>query len=190
MAEWEFTFMCSWSQVEPVNFPDGKAIIADLKQRAQSLSQPFCGFFEAIDDEERAWANHLPYWPTQRWEGHPARGKVTLAGDAAHPMTPHRGQGLNNAILDCRDFVKAVEAMPGRTGEALRAAVARYEESMWERGHYAVMSSLENSVAVHDWAMLMDSPLMREGVAKQKAARMEATEEGGGEKRAGTETSP
>lgn len=176
MAEWEFTFMVSWPQTEPfAGFPDSKSIIADLKERAKPLAQPFRRIIQAVDDNVKAWANFLPYWPTEGWAGHPARGKVTLAGDAAHPMTPHRGQGLNNAILDCRDFVKEVEAMGvDRTVEKLREAVTRYEEKMWERGYDAVTSSLENSIMVHDWGMLMQSPIMREGVTKQKVEMMEA----------------
>ncbi|KAH7055897.1 hypothetical protein B0J12DRAFT_435785 [Macrophomina phaseolina] len=170
-AEWEFTFMTSWKQTGPVTFADSKEIIRDMKQRAAVFAEPFRSIADAIDEERKAYSNYLPYWPTQGWEGHPARGKVTLAGDAAHPMTPHRGQGLNNAILDCHQFVQQVEAMPGRTPEALSEAVVRYEMEMWERGHEAVMSSLENSLAVHDWDVLMQSPFFKDGLT-QTAARM------------------
>lgn len=139
-----------------------------MKRRSEAFAEPFRSIISAIDEDAKAWSNYLPYWPTQGWEGHPARGKVTLAGDAAHPMTPHRGQGLNNAILDCYELVKKVEAMPERTADALRDAVMQYEEGMWKRGHEAVMSNLENSVAMHDWetVILKQSPFFSKGIAK------------------------
>ncbi|ROV90639.1 hypothetical protein VMCG_10041 [Cytospora schulzeri] len=167
IADYVFIFMTGWKQTGPVEFSNSKAIITDMKRRAEALAEPIRGIIAAIDDESKAWSNYLPYWPTQGWEGHPARGKVTLAGDAAHPMTPHRGQGLNNAILDCYELVKQIEAIPERTLDTLRKAVMQYEEEMWKRGHEAVMSSLENSMAVHDWENLKQSSLFTKGVVQK-----------------------
>lgn len=164
IADYAFIFMTSWRQTGPLKFPDSKAIIADMKRRAEASAEPIRSIFGAIDDEAKAWSGYLPYWPTQGWEGHPARSKVTLVGDAAHPMTPHRGQGLNNAVLDCYELLKQIEAMPHPTVDALRDAVMRYEEGMWKRGNEAVMRSFENSVAVHDWEMLKESPLFQQGL--------------------------
>lgn len=82
-----------------------------------------------------------------------------------------RGQGLNNAILDCAQLVKQVQAMAERSAAALGAAVERYEDEVWERGREAVLSSLDNSMAVHDWTTLMESPLVKAGT-RQKVERM------------------
>lgn len=189
-ADWEFTFMLGWKQTGPIDSADDSAaIIRDMKRRALAAAEPFRGAVGAIDEGRRAYSSYLPYWPTQGWEGHPARGKVTLAGDAAHPMTPHRGQGLNNAILDCHQFVKQVEAMRERSPQALREAVVRYEEEMWPRGKEAVMSSLENSLMVHDWETLMQSPLVKEGV-KQGVAQTEKGEDDGAQERLAVEVQP
>lgn len=171
--------MVSWiqpaaEQLPPI--PSSESVVNDMKHRMQPFTETFRSIFSAIDPSSKAWSNHLPYWPTQGWDGHTARGRVTLAGDAAHPMTPHRGQGLNNAISDCAELLKQFEAMSERSLGALKEAVARYEKEMWERGHDAVVSSLENSLAVHDWEMLSESPIFREGVTKAKAQRMGASE--------------
>ncbi|EOD51719.1 putative fad binding domain-containing protein [Neofusicoccum parvum UCRNP2] len=175
-ADAEFVIMCSWkhSGALPIDKDSPRAIIRDMKRRGEAWAEPFRGIVQAIDEDRKAWTGYLPYWPTRGWEGHEARGRVTLAGDAAHPMTPHRGQGLNNAILDCDQLVKQIDAMPERSPEALARAVERYEEEMWKRGHEAVMSSLENSMAVHDWETLTQSPLFKAGVQKE----VEEEEEG------------
>ncbi|MCL1869685.1 MAG: FAD-dependent monooxygenase [Promicromonosporaceae bacterium] len=38
------------------------------------------------------------------------RGRVALAGDAAHPMTPNLGQGANQAIVDAASLVRRLES--------------------------------------------------------------------------------
>lgn len=90
-SEIEFVFMCGWKHEGPLDFlSDSKTIIRDIKRRAQPFAQPFRAIAEGIDENRKAWSNYLPYWPTRSWDDSPARGKVTLAGDAAHPMTPRK----------------------------------------------------------------------------------------------------
>lgn len=87
--------MCGWKHEGPLDFlSDSKTIIRDIKRRAQPFAQPFRAIAEGIDENRKAWSNYLPYWPTRSWDDSPARGKVTLAGDAAHPMTPRECAGF------------------------------------------------------------------------------------------------
>jgi salicylate hydroxylase len=58
--------------------------------------------------------------PLQRW----TRGRVTLMGDAAHPMVPHLGQGAGQAIEDA--FTLGV-LLQGVSPAELPDALARYE---------------------------------------------------------------
>jgi len=61
------------------------ALLADLKKRTQGLSSPFRESFGTIPEGTKVWHARLTYWPTKPWDGR--GGKVTLCGDAAHPMT-------------------------------------------------------------------------------------------------------
>lgn len=62
----------------------------------------------------------LPFWTD---------GRVTLAGDAAHPMYPIGANGASQAILDARALADCLAADPGPQGlnayEALRLPIAR-----------------------------------------------------------------
>ena len=73
-----------------------------------------------------------------------------------------RGQGLNNAILDVGLLAKQVGER-GITAEAINA----YECEMIPRARDAVIGSNENSMSVHDWDKLLQSPLFTTGL-KQK----------------------
>lgn len=63
----------------------GPAILSDLKERTSIFADPYKQALQAIPDDTLCWHNRLSYWPTQPWDNR--NGTVTLAGDAAHPMT-------------------------------------------------------------------------------------------------------
>jgi 2-polyprenyl-6-methoxyphenol hydroxylase-like FAD-dependent oxidoreductase len=59
--------------------------------------------------------------PLSTW----TRGRLTLLGDAAHPMLPHVGQGANQAI---EDAVALATILPGADAASAPAALQLYEE--------------------------------------------------------------
>ncbi|HEX4010290.1 MAG TPA: FAD-dependent monooxygenase [Solirubrobacteraceae bacterium] len=63
--------------------------------------------------------------PLARW----TNGRLTLLGDAAHPMLPHVGQGANQAMEDGMALATVLSAAPGRSP----AALAAYERMRRER---------------------------------------------------------
>ncbi|MEU8462374.1 FAD-dependent monooxygenase [Streptomyces sp. NPDC029003] len=72
--------------------------------------------------EVRRWALY-DRAPLERW----STPRVTLLGDAAHPMLPHHGQGANQAV---EDAVALALCLAGAAEDArgVAAALARYEE--------------------------------------------------------------
>lgn len=58
----------------------------------------------------------LPWW---------TRGRVTLLGDAAHPMYPMGANGASQAILDADVLARALEETPGAEGLLAYEAVRR-----------------------------------------------------------------
>lgn len=93
--------------------------------------------------------------------------RVTVIGDAAHAMTPYRGEGGNHAICGAVELgKKLVEAYNGDM--AIEKAVAAYEKDMIVRGDEAVQAS-------HFSAGLFHQPSPEDGgeaVGKTFAARI------------------
>jgi len=79
--------------------------------------------------------------PMPRW----TRGRVTLLGDAAHPMLPYLGQGACQAIEDGCVLAAAVASAPGDPIEALAA----YERSRRPRANQVVLASRARGVSNH-----------------------------------------
>jgi salicylate hydroxylase len=59
--------------------------------------------------------------PLPRWSS----GRLTLLGDAAHPMLPHLGQGVNQALEDAVALATLLAAAAGPAG--VPSALAAYE---------------------------------------------------------------
>jgi salicylate hydroxylase len=73
-------------------------------------------------------------------------GMLVLLGDAAHPMSPFRGEGANMAMLDALSFVDVFQTT--REGQ-LRRILASYEHEMLARTKKAVLESRKSAKAMH-----------------------------------------
>jgi 2-polyprenyl-6-methoxyphenol hydroxylase-like FAD-dependent oxidoreductase len=82
--DWEFMIILSLASKEDLDL-SGDAIVHDLRKRAESFAEPFRTVLQSSPPDTRFWHSRLGYWPTQPWDN--LNGTVTLAGDAAHPMT-------------------------------------------------------------------------------------------------------
>jgi salicylate hydroxylase len=65
--------------------------------------------------------------PLPRW----SRGRLTLLGDAAHPMLPHLGQGVNQALEDAVALATLLRACAGSSD--VPRALAAYERLRRDR---------------------------------------------------------
>lgn len=80
-------------------------------------------------------------------------------------MDPDRGQGLQHCILDASNLVSAITKM--KTGQGKKGElITDYTEEMIKRGAEEVKLSLQTALTVHDWAVFMESPLMKHGITK------------------------
>lgn len=103
---------------------------------------------------------------TTFWNSRSFAGSITLAGDAAHAMLPHRGQGLNHALEDAARLVAALRVVFKDQTQSLREAVGKYEVEMVARGGGEVETTAWAAEAAHDWEKMMGSPMFRHGANK------------------------
>jgi hypothetical protein len=76
-----------------------------------------------------------------------------------------RGQGLNHCILDASNFIATIESIKIKQGKK-EVLIAGYTEELIKRGAEEVNLSLKTALTVHDWAVFMESPLMKHGITK------------------------
>ena len=88
--------------------------------------------------------------------GSGASSLVTLIGDAAHPMSPFKAQGANQALLDalalCKALLSSDFTRPGR--RPLVEALREYEDEMCARSAVKVIKSRNAAVQLHSPAAL------------------------------------
>jgi len=160
---WIFYILATWPQ-EGRN-EAGSAdqnMVDELRKRGTDWADPFKSAVEWIPTGTQAKAVPFKIWgATSGWNNH--NGRVTLAGDAAHSMTFHRGQGANNAIKDSERFVAAMVKV--RSGEVpLSEAVSQYDEDVISRGRQEVEISRLQTEAFHDHANFLNSPVVKHGI--------------------------
>ncbi|WP_300605942.1 FAD-dependent monooxygenase [Trebonia sp.] len=76
--------------------------------------------------------------PLPRWSS----GRLTLLGDAAHPMLPHLGQGVNQALEDAVALAALLGSCAGPAG--VPRALAAYEQLRRERTARVQLGSRRN----------------------------------------------
>ena len=119
--------------------------------------------------------------------------RVTLVGDAAHPMSPFKGQGANQALLDAVQLARALARTErfeppgterragcvrrfegGADGDDVASALASFEAAMCARSEEKVRRSRDAAAFLHSPAALAEGNCVRAHVAAAAAA--EATE--------------
>lgn len=82
---WEFNIACSVLGESPQTL-DNATRLQNVRRRCQDMAEPFQSSFMELPDRTKVFNDKLYYWIPAPWDNH--GGKITLAGDAAHPMPP------------------------------------------------------------------------------------------------------
>ncbi|KAL9087409.1 MAG: hypothetical protein Q9165_006706 [Trypethelium subeluteriae] len=167
---WKFHIVTSWLGSRDQSLDYG-ARLAQLKQKASPLCEPFRSANLWMPEDTKITYDPISYWVSIPWDTR--GGRCTLAGDAAHPMTPHRGQGLNHAIQDVFNLVKTLKALHP-DGSNLASSIEDYSQEVVRRGADEVLNSKKSGYMFLDWDQLKNSPLMKHGLKKSKLEDTEA----------------
>ena len=105
---------------------------------------------------------------------------VTMLGDAAHPMSPFKGQGANQALLDAvllaRKLSSAARVNNNKKlkdneyniNDRIRDALAMFEEEMLERSSVKVKKSAEAAKFLHTEVAIQEGNITRGAAASNK----------------------
>ncbi len=166
-----------WQLSFPLTEEEAKTLSA---QGAAALKQEAC--------RRTQWHQPIPQileaTPAEQISGYPVydrtlltnellqhAGPITLIGDAAHPMSPFKGQGANQALLDALALARAITTNCGPTSTwqntGIRAAVLNnFEAEMITRSAVKVKESRAAAQFLHTEIVLQEGNITRGGVAK------------------------
>ncbi|KAF2096666.1 FAD/NAD(P)-binding domain-containing protein, partial [Rhizodiscina lignyota] len=137
-----------------------------FKKYGENYCEPFRSATRWVRDDQIITPDKYRVWcrPTQ-WDNH--GGRITLAGDAAHPMGPHRGQGLNNALEDASQLNRAIRAIVA--GELpIKDAIDAYDAEVLARGSKEIQVSCRQGYSNHFWDVWQRSVTRKNGMFKVK----------------------
>lgn len=89
---------------------------------------------------------------------------IALIGDACHPMSPFKGQGANQALLDALDLS---QLMKQNNGNDLHSLINEYEKQMLKRVESKVMESRERVKTFHRPEALSSNNFFYRGINEQ-----------------------
>ncbi|WP_409416769.1 FAD-dependent oxidoreductase [Flavobacterium sp. PS2] len=99
--------------------------------------------------------------------------QVTLIGDAAHPMSPFKGQGANQALLDALSLARGITKECRPLSQWKKAGIRKsvlndYEAEMLERSAIKVKDSAEAAQFLHSEVVLHEGDQPRGRCLKKK----------------------
>ncbi|SDY53400.1 2-polyprenyl-6-methoxyphenol hydroxylase [Flavobacterium aquidurense] len=100
-------------------------------------------------------------------------GKATLIGDAAHPMSPFKGQGANQALLDALSLARGIakgckSAIHWKKTGIRESVLTEFESEMLERSAVKVKDSAEAAEFLHSDIVLHEGDEPRGRCLKKK----------------------
>ncbi|KAJ6790325.1 hypothetical protein PWT90_06402 [Aphanocladium album] len=138
------TWSTFWVKIwrgEPVDLR-GQEALEYLKTETAPLRDEFQSAIDWTRGDSYVGINEMKYWVPVPWENY--GGRVTLAGDAAHPMLIYRGQGFQHSITDVDNYVNALLQLHTAEGDNVTRedVMSAYDDEVVKRGADAVEQSL------------------------------------------------
>ncbi|KZF23445.1 FAD binding domain protein [Xylona heveae TC161] len=99
---------------DPLEVPkDPSERLALIKKLVDPWKEPFRSIIQDLPDDTEPAIVNLQDWILPAIDQ--GKGRVTLIGDAAHPMTMYRGEAANHAIADIMHLLTALKEHSPRT---------------------------------------------------------------------------
>lgn len=165
-TDWTFYVLFTW-----IGDPDHEMSNAErvklLKSRVGSsgIVEPYRSMIQNWPNDRILNDAGINYWFAVPFDTR--GGRATLAGDAAHPMPPYRGQGLNNAILDAHRFVELVVNNSSKAFSVSKASLIQdFSGEVVRRGAEETQLTLTNARMLVDYHDVTNSPFFTVGLMR------------------------
>jgi salicylate hydroxylase len=96
---------------------------------------------------------------------------VTLLGDAAHPMSPFKGQGANQALLDALSLARSLYSNCCKDNKPITEALRKYHEEMTARSAKKVQASAQAAQFLHSDIAIQEGNVTRGAAAAASNAQ-------------------
>ena len=149
---WQMSFSCSEEEAVALS-KEPAALLEMARRRCHGWDPALTSLL--MSTYPTALSGHPAYdrdpFDPDEWRRNNARRRVTFIGDAAHPMSPFKGQGANQALMDALHLAEALTASELVLPTRRRAwdALAEFERGMAVRSSEKVLKSRVAAEALH-----------------------------------------
>lgn len=156
---WQFSFPISEEEAKALSAQGPLALKEEACRRAK-WHKPIPQMLSATQPEQ---ISGYPVYDRELLKAEVLQkaGSVTLIGDAAHPMSPFKGQGANQALLDALSLARLISTectsfSKWREIGVRDAVLTQFEEEMLTRSASKVKDSAEAVELLHSKSVLRE----------------------------------
>ena len=153
-----------------LSFPAGEAEAREMKDKVLEVAREKvrgwhtgAGLVDATEPGRVSGYGVYDRDPRDDFRGRCRSERVTVIGDAAHPMSPFKGQGANQALIDALELARHLKVYFD-SGQGSQLRLGDFERAMGERSRGKVMKSREACEFLHSELVLKEGDVTRGGM--------------------------